>query len=121
MENKKLIGTSILISVIITFFGCLIVSVIFFTRRTQPSVVKQQPVITTSISDLQSQIWSALSGASTSVVSISITKDLKTYVQDPSQVTSPGAVQTAQLGGASGILISKDGYVLTNKHVIQDT
>ena len=61
--------------------------------------------------------------ASKSVVSIIISKDMKFYMEDPSNVTGPWNVQaqSAKVWGWSWIIFSKDGYILTNKHVVEDT
>lgn len=71
---------------------------------------------------LQSSIVDTIATAKKSVVAITISKDLKFYVDDPSQINWPGNVQqqTAKIGWGSGIIISKQWYVITNKHVIQD-
>lgn len=72
---------------------------------------------------LQSYLVQTISAAKTSVVSITISKDVKFYVDDPAQVNGPGTIQqqTTKIGWWSGILISKKGYIITNKHVVQDT
>ncbi len=72
---------------------------------------------------LQSSLIDVIATAKKSVVSVTISKDVKFYVEDPSQVNGPGSVQqqTAKVGGWSGIIVSKKWYILTNKHVVQDT
>lgn len=76
-----------------------------------------------SILALQSSLVDTVAQAKKSVVSIAVSKDVKFYAEDPSQLNGPGTVQqqTANLGGWSGIIISKQWYILTNKHVVQDT
>lgn len=73
--------------------------------------------------DVQSSLIDALALAKQSVVSISISKDVKFYVEDPSQLIGPGNIQqqTAKIWWWSGIIIAKQWYILTNKHVVQDT
>ena len=72
---------------------------------------------------LQSSLVDTIAAAQKSVVSITISKDVKFYVDDPSQMNGPGNIQqqTAQVGWWSGIIVSKKWYILTNKHVVQDT
>ncbi len=72
---------------------------------------------------LQSSLVETIAEAKKSVVSITISKDVKFYVDDPSQLNGPGNIQqqTTKVGGGSGIIVSKQGYILTNKHVVQDT
>ncbi|MCX6824058.1 MAG: trypsin-like peptidase domain-containing protein, partial [candidate division SR1 bacterium] len=78
---------------------------------------------TSSLSMLQSSLVATIASATKSVVSITISKDVKFYVDDPSQMNGPGNItqQTAKVGGGSGIIASKQGYIITNKHVVQDT
>lgn len=70
----------------------------------------------------ENQMIDTIDEASKSVVSIMISKDMKFYMEDPSNVSGPGSVlnQTAKVGGGSWILVSKDGYIITNKHVVED-
>lgn len=77
---------------------------------------------TSNLSTLQSYLIQSIERAKTSVVSITVSKDVKFYVDDPSQLNGPGSVhqQIAQVGWWSGIIVSKNGYILTNKHVVQD-
>lgn len=76
-----------------------------------------------NLSDLQSSLIDTITLAKKSVVSISISTDIKNYVEDPSQLNGPGNIQnqTAKVGGWSGIIVAKQWYILTNKHVVQDT
>lgn len=50
---------------------------------------------------LQSSLIDIIATAKKSVVSVTISKDVKFYVDDPSQVNGPGSVQqqTAKVGG----------------------
>jgi len=72
---------------------------------------------------LQSSLVEAIATAKKSVVSITISKDIKFYVDDPSQLNGPWNIQqqTSKVGWWSGIIVSKQGYIITNKHVVQDT
>ncbi len=72
---------------------------------------------------LQSELVKTINTAKTSVVTINISKDIKFYVDDPAQVNGPGNVQqqTSKVWWWSGIIVSKQWYIITNKHVVQDT
>lgn len=72
---------------------------------------------------VQSSLIHTLNLAQQSVVSINISKDVKFYVEDPSQLIGPGNIQqqTAKIWWWSGIIVAKQWYILTNKHVVQDT
>ncbi len=119
MEQKKYIWLHILISAVVTFLWCVIVS--FVVSRPAPKV--EAPAQTVTVSDsFQSDVLNALSGVMSSIVSISANADIKSYVDDPSQVQWPTAISgQVKLGGASGILVHKDGYILTNKHAVENT
>lgn len=83
---------------------------------------KVKDIKTSSFLQLQSSLVETVARAQKSVVSITISKDVKFYVEDPSQLNGPGSIQqqTATVGWWSGIIVSKHGYILTNKHVVQD-
>jgi len=118
MEQKKYLGMSILVSVVVTFLWCVIVS--FLVSKPVPKVETPQQTVTVSDS-FQSDVLTALSGVMSSIVSISANADIKSYVNDPSQVNWPTTVSgQVKLGWASGILVNKDGYVLTNKHAVEN-
>lgn len=72
---------------------------------------------------LQSYLVDTIATTKMSVVNITISKDVKFYVDDPAQLDGPGSIsqQTTKLWWWSGIMVSKKWYVLTNKHVVQDT
>ena len=119
MEQKKTLVTSILVSVVITFLWCMIISLVLAKPSVTPTIT--QPSVVQVSDDFQQKVLTSLSGVLASIVSISANTDIKAYVDDPSQIQWPSAVSwQIKLGGASGILVSKDGYVLTNKHAVEN-
>lgn len=75
------------------------------------------------LSRFEDQMIDTITQASKSVVSIVISKNIKFYMEDPASLYGPGTVssQTAKVGGGSWIIVSKDWYIITNKHVVEDT
>lgn len=92
--------------------------------------------------DYEQAVTDAVEKASPSVVSIIISKDLPVIEQCPynpysdlpqefqqffgeqfqfSQPCQSGKTQRQEIGGGSGFVISKDGLVATNKHVVFDS
>lgn len=80
-------------------------------------------ISSSSLDDLQKALITSIWTIQHTVVSISISKDVKFYVDDPSLINGPWSVQeqTTMLWWWSGIIVSKHWYILTNKHVVQDT
>ena len=78
---------------------------------------------TSSLLALQSSLVHTIATAKQSVVSITISKDIRFYIEDPSQLNWPWNIQqqTAKIWWGSGIIVSKQWYIITNKHVVQDT
>lgn len=71
---------------------------------------------------LESSITQEVAQVAPSVVSIIVKKDLVVYRSDPwGFFQQPVGNVQRQVGGGTGFFITKDGTILTNKHVIADT
>lgn len=108
----------------------------WITTTSGPIIKEEQTKVITEnikeylkVSHLENDVTRAIETASPSVVSIITTKELDAYLADPFQsfsATQPKAVQLKQksqkikVGGGSGIISSKDGYIVTSKHVVSD-
>jgi serine protease Do len=77
--------------------------------------------ISPELKNLEEAVRSVAGVASKSVVSIVVTKDVPTYRADPfGFFYEPSGSVRRQVGGWTGFFVSKDGYIITNKHVVSD-
>jgi len=128
MNTQKTLRTAIVSSCLITLLCCGLLAILFSKRITSLEQKRSLPIETSSswnssAETLEQAIIASIAMASKSVVSITVSKDIKVYVQDPAQLNGPGNIQqqTSKIWWWSGIIIAKDGYLITNKHVVQDT
>jgi len=81
-----------------------------------------EQVVWEGILSLQDQIVNTIETQKESVVNIIISKNLQFFMQDPNGYFGQGRIaeRRAQIWGGSWIIIAKDGYIMTNKHVVSD-
>lgn len=85
------------------------------------TIVKQEILQTYNISDIQSKIMNTIEEVWDSVVSIIISKDLTTYYYtDPFSLQTHVEKKLERIWWWSWIIVSKNWYILTNKHVVED-
>ena len=84
-------------------------------------IVKQKEVINTDIKDLQNAVIKTVQEVSPAVVNIVITKNLKVFIENPFDFFGGKVIEKKEkVWGGSGIWITSDGYIITNKHVVAD-
>ena len=72
-----------------------------------------------TLDSLQNSLRNIVADVSPSVVSIIASREYSQYEQDPYGYFYERSASW-EIGGGTGVIVSEDGHILTNKHVVSD-
>jgi S1-C subfamily serine protease len=123
-KKEFLFALVILISFVLGGLGGFLSSFYFF-KNYPPKIkiqkeIEREPVYISPISQ-EKEIIEVVKKVSPAVVSIIVTKDIPVF-RTPLEwfFETPRKFEKREIGGGSGFLISEDGMILTNNHVVAE-